>query len=936
MSKSRLFASTAIAMAFAAIVSGPLAVAQTAPPPAESPQGEFQPLWRDISPFYGQISPFTGDVSPFWRDISPFWGQISPFEGDTSAFWGQISPFWRDISPFWRDIAPFWRDISPFMDDLNANWRDISPFDGTSSAATRAAFEQLIRESEVFWGATVQARTGQSFEDAFVDKILGKYGIDLNDPSTFEGFSEADRARFLFDWYDGLMGFSGRDHVDHWMKTANWSPAMTADTGGANSVVIGLVDFTVGGTSGLSGNVTKSKGSDSVFEGHGTAVASILVAAHDGRGIMGIAPNATVASYNPFASDGSASWSAVEKAISDVTKRGASVVNLSLGVPGETFSTEWSGLYDRNSISKLIDKTVFVHAAGNDGVVQQENIAWNFASDPHMIIVGSVGPTGQISAFSNTPGNACLLDNGVCRPENRLMNRFLVAPGEWILVDDGQGGVMRVSGTSFSAPIVTGAIALVQGRWSWLKSHPGETVDILFRTATDLGAPGIDPVYGNGLVNIGAALQPIDPSKLYVKTEQVKTPLSLVDASQALLLDVTAGELTVYEDIGATYRDFRVPLSNVLSGTGGVAAKTVPVQTVVASTVASTKKANKAKKGFAFGASEMPNPMGWDMRLEVAPLPLTEQSADRQLPYAYETTISSPEGVTLSLGSGMGAASLSGLGSTSVTSFDQTMGGANPVLGLASGGNFVKVGLPLSETVTLTAGVTERRYDPVIASPETGELIRLNEAVDPYQATGANVALAYAMNDAVSFNAGYTFLKEKEGVLGTQATLSEAFRTGAVTDAASLGVNWSVSPGVEVSGMATVGRVRDQDVRGQMLSASGLVTTGFETAIDLEGVFGKNDRARIALIQPMTIEAGGLNLTVDEIVDRSTGERGTVTTFVPGDGAARKLALEVVYAAPVLGGHGTLAGFVRAEGAAEGSLRPETNQMIGGQLTLGF
>ena len=69
---------------------------------------------------------------------------------------------------------------------------------------------------------------------------------------------------------------------------------------------------------------------------------------------------------------------------------------------------------------------------------------------------------------------------------------------------DGYG---TYSGTSMAAPAVSGAAAVVKSAAPHLTAR--EVVDILLRTATDLGAPGTDPVYGRGLVNLARALQPI-------------------------------------------------------------------------------------------------------------------------------------------------------------------------------------------------------------------------------------------------------------------------------------------------------------------------------------------------------------------------------------------------------------------------------------------
>lgn len=553
---------------------------------AEESETRLGPYYGRISPFYGQISPFEGDIDPFWGRISPFedgsvepfWGRISPFEGDIESFWGRISPFeGGEVEPFWGRISPFWGRISPFMGDLQANWGRISPFDDTNPDDHQALLEQiqyLIDESRAFWEDQILAQTGQSFEEAFLNDLLKEFGIDLDDPSSLDGMTAAERAAFQFAWYDGLMSFSGQDHVDHWMETANWSPALTQMQGMGADTVIGLIDFALTKDEDLLDNVFYFDGDRDPAEGHGGAVASLLVADHDGDGLMGIAPHAQVAMYNPFDADGTASWDSVAAGIYAVTRAGASVVNLSLGVSGSLFDQEWADLYRRPEIVNVIDSTIFIHAAGNDGVVQSNDLEWALEHDPNLILVGSVGPSGQISAFSNTPGDACFLNKNGQKCESYLRDRFIVAPGEWILVTDGQGGVTRASGTSFAAPMVTGAIALLHDRWTWLTQYPEETVNIIFETADDLGAPGVDDVYGHGLLNIAASQSPLDFNLLYQLGEDkhgraTKNYLTGFNSNHyGQYLGAEENYITVLEDVGATYRDFLIPLDELLNDTG--------------------------------------------------------------------------------------------------------------------------------------------------------------------------------------------------------------------------------------------------------------------------------------------------------------------------------------------------------------------------------
>ena len=65
----------------------------------------------------------------------------------------------------------------------------------------------------------------------------------------------------------------------------------------------------------------------------------------------------------------------------------------------------------------------------------------------------------------------------------------------------------QYQGTSMAAPVVSSALAVLKSRFRNLDAK--QAVDTLLRTATDLGAPGTDPVYGHGLVNLARALEPI-------------------------------------------------------------------------------------------------------------------------------------------------------------------------------------------------------------------------------------------------------------------------------------------------------------------------------------------------------------------------------------------------------------------------------------------
>lgn len=918
---------------------------------AQSADGNvLHPLYGDISPFYGDISPFYGDISPFWGDISPFWGDISPFYGDISPFWGDISPFDGDISPFYGDIAPFWGDISPFMRELQTL---------PSGSDPDRALDELYQRSRDFWRDAVEAQTGATF-DEFAEDVFSRYGLSLYDGGdAFAALSDVDRARFLFDWYDGLMAFSGRDHVDHWMRTANWSPTLAQSSGGGRGVVIGLLDAVSSDADVLASQVDApwwvwtGEGSTATVGGHGAAVASLLVADHDGRGIMGLAPHASVALDNPYDESGTTNWNEVADGVRIVHGSGASVINLSLGIPGYAFHPDWSAFYQRwvvagvvrNDLGAMADalqqprttyQPVFVHAAGNDGAAQSANINWDFTLNPSFIVVGSVGPTGQISQFSNTPGTACLMNNGVC--QEPLMNRFIVAPGEWILTSDGEGGVTRQSGTSFAAPMVTGAVALLHGHWPWLRNHARESADIILMTARDLGAPGVDPVYGRGMLDIAASQAPINMANLYQRQADGTRVNLTTSGTGGELLGIQDGYVTVFEDVGATYRDFRMPLTSGLSTVNSApvlesSALARSLDTATSSTTTTSTSTRKKRRFADDFSAQVANPWGFDMRMSLSALEAGTFVRDGELPYAIDMMLAG-DNVTLFAGRGQGALALDSRSGFGASSYTLDGGGANPILGLASGGGYVAAEVPLGGGLSLAAGFTRREAQVYEADFVTGEERPMFEEFAPYRSAAAHALLRQTITDGFSVSASYTYLREENGMLGMQSANPDDFAAGTETDAATFGLEWAANDRFGLSLSATYGRMREGGSQSLAISEEGADVSAFEVAFDFNGVFGRNDFAQLRLAQPMRVESGSLDVTSIDVVDRETGELGAVTQRVQLGGGGRQYFVEGAYATPLFEGQGEVGMFVRLD-ASEAGVEP-MEEVVGARFNLNF
>jgi hypothetical protein len=264
---------------------------------------------------------------------------------------------------------------------------------------------------------------------------------------------------------------------------------------------------------------------------HGTNVSMVAAAARDGSGILGTAWGATILalrsdSPNSCVSDSGStepdadcefSDSTIAQAISYATAHGAKVINLSLGgdAPG--------GAVDTAVANAAAAGVLIVVSAGNDGNADPDTFGAEIdtAGNGAVIIAGSVDENGTISDFSNRAGN---------QP-----NHFLTARGEDVCCEyrdgklyvDDKGYVYLFAGTSFSAPQVAGAAALLAQAFPNLTGR--QIADILLRSAFDAGASGTDAVYGRGILDIAKAFQPIGTTSLAGGA----TPISLGDSSGA-------------------------------------------------------------------------------------------------------------------------------------------------------------------------------------------------------------------------------------------------------------------------------------------------------------------------------------------------------------------------------------------------------------------
>ncbi len=234
--------------------------------------------------------------------------------------------------------------------------------------------------------------------------------------------------------------------------------------------------------------------------GHGTAVAFTIAGRRNDAGTHGVAFNAQLVverADQPGSCNGTDTNtckfadSAIAQGLDRARQAGARVVNISLG--GDSASTTLASAIDRATAAGVI----VVISAGNDGAANPDaftSAATNAAISRGLVIIaGSVNSSDVISSFSNRAGNAASV--------------YLAAVGEGVRAPDANNTAYIWSGTSFSAPQITGAIALLAQAFPNLTGK--QIVDLLYATARDVGDAGVDAIYGRGVLDLTRAFQPV-------------------------------------------------------------------------------------------------------------------------------------------------------------------------------------------------------------------------------------------------------------------------------------------------------------------------------------------------------------------------------------------------------------------------------------------
>lgn len=427
-----------------------------------------------------------------------------------------------------RFIVQFTADAIPAS---FASW--VAEQGGTIEAQLPGAGVAVVRSSRVGFEAAAELVRG-------VSAVTPDAIVELTDPNTkVVDFAEADAVNTANDplypiqwqlpavnapqaWATGAVGAGARVAIlDGGVYTAHPDLNDNVDLSASRSFVPGRV-----------------YNEDTGTFWHGTHVAGIVGAEDNDRGVLGVAPKATLIAVKVLHSgSGAFSWvlNGMYYAGTPLAAggAGADIMNLSLGgiVPEKA-----SNAADRAELKDLIQSfdrvaayanrngTTVIASAGNSNInfdVEGRGRITLPGGAQHVLGISATAPSGWAlgatnfsdrASYTNTGGD--LVDFAAPGGDSRYPgNEFCTIAGirrpcwvfDLVLSTSrgallGSGGYSWAAGTSMAAPMAAGVAALIVAK-NGGDMHPAQLEAALRQSSIDLGKPGKDDVYGHGWVN---------------------------------------------------------------------------------------------------------------------------------------------------------------------------------------------------------------------------------------------------------------------------------------------------------------------------------------------------------------------------------------------------------------------------------------------------
>ncbi|MVT09459.1 S8 family peptidase [Chitinophaga tropicalis] len=295
------------------------------------------------------------------------------------------------------------------------------------------------------------------------------------------------------------------------------------------------------------------------YVSRGAFSAGIIAAAHDGREVVGIAPEAKLILIKILSDNittPQAPWSTLINGICYAVKKGANVIQMNVAgkLPRKTYTDDngtpsypgddYEVVYDRDVkdlVIALNRATIYANLRGATLVAPAGDDRINFDTETDFAIypaaalgvlcIGSNGPNGwginndtslYVPSYFTNYGKSYVrfgAPGGNYDPRTdfsafaevagfanyEYLFNYVYNTGFYVPSDEGNSPYSWWAyGSALAAAHATGVIALIYGKHPWANSVIVDA--ILRRSADDYGAPGKDPYFGYGQINAEKAL----------------------------------------------------------------------------------------------------------------------------------------------------------------------------------------------------------------------------------------------------------------------------------------------------------------------------------------------------------------------------------------------------------------------------------------------
>jgi len=625
-------------------------------------------------------------------------------------------------------------------------------------------------------------------------------------------------------------------------------------------------------------NNSASVSSDTV--GHGTFVSGIIAASRNGWGVEGVAFNAAILPEQIINSAGTV-------AISDYAM--AQAVEYGLNSGARIFNNSWNSSTSITQVSAralaqyapysipawqqaVARGALVVFAAGNDAKPEVGYLAGLPALFPSLkagwIAAVATDSTGAIASYSNRCGVAAAW--------------CMAAPGSHI-ISTYQNGLGIGSGTSFAAPAIAGAAADLLQEFPYLTA--AQVGQILLKTANKKGIYADSAVYGQGLLDLNAATQPVGATAIPTGSSVNGTTTALIGSGAAFGSALgrgfsrSIGSILVLDEFRRGY---------AIDGAALVGAQTAHLDIRDMMDRFGGEDLREIAPGVkaAFASDGMNAPGAAHMRMQ-----FTGRDGN-----VFETSI----GVNAALGFGSFAS-----GTLPADALVLEDGAGNPYLNLAQAGMAARAALPdmvgpaslsvgFFEGYSRSSALTVRLGDPSYAPPRVAGGIA--EAAVPMGSTRV------AVNLGILVEQGAFLSSTTSGAFGSLGDTPTQF--------AGISAETRLAPGLTLFGNYQVGRSAPNVSGGALVTGYGAVNTeSFAVGLVQAALAAKDDRAGLILSQPLRVSGGNASLAVPYARDF---EGNVLSRLVnaPLGAQGRELDLQTFYAGDLRQGFKFDAGFV--------------------------